>query len=199
MLEQSLCLALRSEDGGSRSCGCRVVESNLRHGHNRRRQPTPVYMAWLAAKKRCGNRSSQSFHRYGARGIRLCARWQNSFQAFLEDMGPKPDPTYSLDRIDPNGDYEPENCRWAPLNVQNRNRSGIRWYEFEGQATLLADIASFFGISRDEAKALDRKGLLPVRRLADPPRVPDRLQPLVLDLNLVAPGGAYTDADAREN
>jgi hypothetical protein len=78
--------------------------------------------------------------------------------------------------------------------VQSRNRSGVRWYEFEGQATLLADIAAFFGISRDNAKALERKGLLPARRLDSPPVVPDRLKPLVLDLNLVAPGGAYVDA-----
>jgi hypothetical protein len=199
VLEQSLRLALRSERGGSRSCGCLVIESSLCHGHNRGQKPTSEYMAWLAAKKRCGNPRSSSFHRYGARGIRMCARWQNSFQAFLEDIGPKPNPTYSLDRIDPDGDYEPGNCRWAPLDVQNRNRRGIRWYEFEGQATLLSDIASFFGITRYEAKALDRKGLLPVRRLAKPPRVPDHLKPLFLDLNLVAPGGEYADADVNKN
>jgi hypothetical protein len=69
--------------------------------------------------------------------------------------------------------------------VQSRNRVGIRWYEFEGQPALLGDIARFFGISRDAAKALVRKGALPVRALAKAPRVPDRLVPLVLDLNLV--------------
>lgn len=194
VLQQSLILALRSTIGGSRSCGCFQIDRSTRHGHNRAQRPTSEYMAWLSAKKRCGNPSNPSFRRYGARGIRMCIRWCDSFESFLEDIGPKPDSSYSLDRIDPNGDYEPSNCRWAPLDVQSRNRSGVRWYEFEGQATLLADIAAFFGISRDNAKALDRKGLLPARRLASPPVVPDRLKPLVLDLNLVAPGGAYVDA-----
>ena len=165
VLQQNLLLALRSDDGGSRSCGCLLIEANMRHGHNRGRQPTTEYMAWLGAKKRCGNPSNQSFHRYGARGTRMCAQWRDSYESFLHDMGPKPDPEYSLDRINPDGDYEPGNCRWAPLDVQNRNRNGVCWYEFEGQATLLSDIASFFGISRDNARALARKGLLPARRL----------------------------------
>ena len=95
-----------------------------------------------------------------------CARdGATAFKSFFQDMGPKPDPSFSLDRIDPNGDYEPTNCRWAPLDVQSRNRSGVRWYEFEGQAALLGDIAAFLCISRDEAKVLDRKGMLPARRL----------------------------------
>ena len=144
-------------------------------------------MAWLGAKKRCANPRSQSFHRYGGRGIRICAQWQNCFEAFLHDMGPKPDPAYSLDRIDPDGDYEPGNCRWAPLDVQSRNRSGIRWYEFEGQPCLMRDIADFFGISRDDARSLERKGILPARRLAKAPQVPDQLGPLILDLNAVSP------------
>ena len=143
VLEQSLLLALRSDQGGSRSCGCLAIEANLLHGHNRGQQPTSEYMAWLSAKKRCNNPGNASFHRYGARGIRMCTRWCDSFESFFQDMGPKPDPSLSLDRIDPNGDYEPTNCRWAPLDVQSRNRSGVRWYEFEGQAALLGDIAAF--------------------------------------------------------
>lgn len=153
-------------------------------------------MAWIAAKKRCGNPRNASFRRYGGRGVRMCARWQNSFETFLSDMGRKTDPSLSLDRIDPNGDYEPGNCRWAPLDVQSRNRAGVRWYEFEGQPALLGDIAAFLCMTRDEARALDRKGLLPARRLAKPPRVPDRLIPLELDLNLVEPRPACFDLDA---
>lgn len=199
VLQQSLALALRTEHGGSRSCGCIVIEANLRHGHNRAQQPTSEYMAWLSAKKRCDKFNNRSFHRYGARGIQMCTRWHQSFECFLQDMNPKPDPSYSLDRIDPDGDYEPTNCRWAPIDVQSRNRSGIRWYEFEGQAALLGDIAAFLGISRDEAKALDRKGILPARRLTNPPVVPDRLSPLVLDLNLIAPGACLGDAGLAED
>jgi hypothetical protein len=198
VLEQSLRLALHSGTGGSRSCGCLLIERSMRHGHNRGRKPTSEYMAWLGAKKRCENPRNPSFHRYGGRGIGMCARWRDSFDVFLRDIGPKPDPAYSLDRVDPNGDYEPANCRWASVGVQNRNRTGVRWYEFEGQPVLLSDIAAFFGITRDEARELDRKGLLPMQRLVRAPVVPDRLKPLVLDLNLVAPGGAYADSGVSE-
>jgi hypothetical protein len=179
VLGQNLRLALSSDTGRSRSCGCLALDASLRHGHNRCQQPTSEYMAWLGAKKRCGNSNNPSFRHYGARGVRMCARWRNSFKLFFQDMGPKPDPSFTLDRIDPNGDYEPGNCRWAPIEVQNRNRNGIRWYEFEGQAALLGDIAAFLGISRDQARAFERDGILPARRLLNPPVVPDRISPLV--------------------
>ena len=198
ILDQSLRLARKSPAGGSRSCGCLMLERNIRHGHNRAQRPTSEYGAWISAKKRCNNSKNPSFGRYGGRGIRMCDRWSTDFGAFLADMGRKPDPSLSLDRIDPNGDYRPGNCRWVPTNVQSRNREGIRWYEFEGQPALIGDIAAFFGITRDVAKALADKGLLPVRRLAVPPRVPDRLVPLILDLNLVAPIGFFTSAEVNE-
>jgi hypothetical protein len=187
VLEQSLRLALCSNRGGSRSCGCLAAHQATRHGHTRGGRPSPEYAVWIAAKKRCRNPSNPSFLSYGGRGIRVCRRWEQSFEAFLHDMGRKPAPGFSLDRIDPDGDYEPVNCRWASIEVQNRNRKGIRWYEFEGQPALIKDIARFLGISRDEARALERRGLLPARRLTEVPRVPDRIVPLVLDLNKVAP------------
>ena len=185
VLTQSLRLAMQSEFGGSRSCGCLALERSLTHGNNRNQRPTPEYAAWMGAKKRCRNPSSSSYHRYGGRGIAICDRWRGSFEAFLADMGPKPDLSLSLDRIDPDGDYEPGNCRWAPSDVQARNKTNTRWYEFEGQPALLVDIAAFFGISRDEARNMVARNQLPVRRLKTPPRVRDRLKPLILDLNLV--------------
>ena len=133
VLNQSLLLARAAPAGGSRSCGCLLLERAISHGHNRGRRPTAEYAAWVSAKKRCNNPRNASFHRYGGRGISMCPRWSNDFEAFLADMGRKPHPSFSLDRIDPNGDYRPGNCRWAPTNVQNRNRMGLRWYEFEGQ------------------------------------------------------------------
>ncbi|MCW5701973.1 MAG: hypothetical protein KIT82_05250 [Bradyrhizobium sp.] len=164
-----------------------ATERALRHGNNRGQRPTSEYLAWVAAKKRCTNPKNASFKRYGGRGIRMCEGWSADFGAFLEDMGPKPDVRMSLDRIDPDGDYAPGNCRWAPPDVQSRNRKGVRWFEFEGQPALLIDIARFFSMTRDETRALIRRGLLPVKALAVAPPVPDRLAPLVLDLNLVEP------------
>lgn len=83
--------------------------------------------AWKGMRARCLNKNSPKYPIYGGRGITICKRWE-SFMAFYEDMGPRPDPTYSLDRIDVNGNYEPGNVRWASKTIQaqnRRNRKGI--------------------------------------------------------------------------
>lgn len=78
------------------------------------------YRCWQDMKQRCFNERNASFKNYGGRGITVCDRWRNDFQAFLDDMGLKPDGT-SLDRINNDGDYEPSNCRWATKTQQSRN------------------------------------------------------------------------------
>lgn len=197
VLAQSLVLAARSGTGGSRSCGCLVIEASLKHGANRHGKPTSEYQAWVAAKKRCENPRNASFENYGGRGIRICQRWSDSFEAFLSDMGPKPDARYSLDRINPEGHYEPGNCRWASMEAQNRNRTTSSWYIFEGQLALLGEIAKLFGISRDQARLYYKKGLLPIVRVARPEGfVPDGKPALVLDLNNAAPLAEITASDA---
>lgn len=83
------------------------------------------YRAWNLMKRRCYNHNDRSYRNYGGRGIKVCDRWINSFQNFLEDMGCKPDGC-SLDRINPDKDYSPENCRWATNRQQQRNRRNNR-------------------------------------------------------------------------
>lgn len=161
VLAQSLRLALTAPVGGSRSCGCFAQDCSTRHGSASGKKPTGEYLAWSAAKKRCGNPGNASFRNYGARGIRVCPEWATSFEAFLRDMGPRPSPLHSLDRIDPSGDYGPGNCRWAPPDVQARNRRCVRWYAFEGDRLLLAELATRLGITRDQARSLERLGRLP--------------------------------------
>lgn len=88
--------------------------------HGMRR--TPEYSAWMNMKSRCLNPKVASFPFYGGRGIKICDRWLNSFEAFLSDVGMRPGPDYSIDRIDSDGNYEPRNVRWATARDQALNR-----------------------------------------------------------------------------
>lgn len=116
--------------GHTRSCGCIARETasalgsehgaaNTRHGHTRGGRNTPEYTAYINAKARCRNPRTKGFENWGGRGIEF--RYP-SFEAFLLDLGPKPSPELSLDRIDNDGHYEPGNCRWATRSVQNSNQ-----------------------------------------------------------------------------
>ena len=108
--------------GRTPSCGCLYhqhrVESGFRHGFARH----PMYRIWQGMKQRCYDKSVKQYKNYGGRGIKVCARWLRGFVYFYEDMHPTWKKGLSIDRIDVNGDYCPENCRWADAKVQGRNK-----------------------------------------------------------------------------
>ncbi len=107
---------------------------------------TSIYNAWSAMVRRCTKPKDAAFKNYGGRGITVCARWLDSFEAFYADMGEKPSKKHSLERIDNSKGYSPDNCKWATQAEQCRNRRGNRWVEFRGQRMILAEFARHIGI-----------------------------------------------------
>lgn len=111
--------------GLAASCGCYRTElavSSVKHGDARKRAQTREYKTWSNMIARCENPKVERYPLYGGRGIKVCAQWRDSFEAFLTDMGRKPSPDYSIDRIDVDGNYEPGNCRWATNSEQQQNK-----------------------------------------------------------------------------
>lgn len=89
-----------------------------------RQQYDSEYRAWSNMLQRCQNECHPRYHQYGGRGVEVCDEWSMSFENFLADMGPKPTPDLTLDRIDPRGNYDPTNCRWISFDANRRNRRG---------------------------------------------------------------------------
>ena len=98
---------------------------------------TPEYNSWSDMRSRCRDSFNASYKHYGGRGIKVCDRWNandgSGYLNFLADMGRKPSPRHSLDRIDPDGDYCPENCRWATMKEQNMNKKNTTVVEWNGE------------------------------------------------------------------
>lgn len=106
-----------------------------------------LYGTWSDIKKRCLYPKYKQYYLYGGRGIKICDRWLESFENFLEDMGERPSQKHSIERINNDGDYEPSNCRWATKKEQSRNKRNNRMITFEGKTLCIADWADLFNLN----------------------------------------------------
>ena len=133
--------------GHTKSCGCLSRETPPARTHGR--TGTPEYICWSAIQQRCYYIKHKDYDNYGGRGIRVCDRWldpENGFLNFLEDMGPKAHKNLSIERELVNGDYCPENCRWATVEEQAYNKRNNINITFEGKTQCIAAWAEELGI-----------------------------------------------------
>lgn len=157
--------------GVSRSCGCLHVELLRARATTHGLTGTSEHKIWKGIRKRCSNARTEMFSHYGGRGIRVCERWE-SFENFLADMGPRPSPRHSLDRIDNDGHYEPGNCRWATRKEQTRNRRKTKFVTWKGERRSVPAWAELLGIPCDtlyhrlERWSVERAFTSPYRRAA---------------------------------
>ena len=133
--------------GSIRSCGClnKGVARRVIHGYCPKYNETKVYRCWSSMLGRCRNQNQKKYPDYGARGITICERWLESFQNFLDDMG-EPPIGLTLDRIDVNGNYCPENCRWATRKEQANNRRSNHSLTYNGKTQNISQWAKEIGI-----------------------------------------------------
>lgn len=162
------------------SCGChhlkRASESHYKHGHSGnggKRKASTEYESWCKMKERCCNPENPSFHYYGGRGIKICDRWLESFQNFIDDMGSKP-PGMSIERIDVNGNYEPSNCKWATRYEQSNNRRNNIRVEIGGVTKNLTQWCVELGLNKGAIHGRLAKGWPPLEALQTPVGKPGR-------------------------
>ena len=166
------------QSGRTSSCGCLRVENatktgaaTRKHGHSR----NPIYHLWHTMIARCHALKHAAYRYYGARGVQVCERWRESFEAFAEDMGARP-AGLELDRIDPTGHYEPGNVRWMNRRMQKINRAKrsdhytLHAIEWEGQTYAISELSVIAGISYAAMYCRLAKGMSVADAISKPPR-----------------------------
>lgn len=133
--------------GASGSCGCLRNELTSSRSGTHRLTGSLTYRSWRSMRDRCLNKAHHNYPRYGGRGITICPEWDD-FEAFLADMGERPSQEYTIDRIDVNRNYAPDNCRWADAKAQGLNRRDTKWLTYRGETLSTKDMAEKYGIPR---------------------------------------------------
>jgi hypothetical protein len=146
-------------------CSRECNTTNRVHGDAGR---IPEYGIWQAMIQRCTNPNSENWPRYGGRGISVCRSWQADFRSFLMDMGKRPNVDFSLDRVENNGNYEPANCRWAPIKVQARNTRTNRFLVINGERRTVAEWSELSGIKANTIVTRLRLGWSEAKAVNEP-------------------------------
>lgn len=132
---------------GTKSCGCLAAEMSSQRRTTHGMSNSPEWLAWKNMKSRCYENNHQAFKRYGGRGVTVCQRWLESFEAFFQDVGRRPSPGHSLDRFpDNNGNYEPGNVRWATRIEQQNNTRSNRTITVDGVTLTVSQWAKRAGM-----------------------------------------------------
>jgi hypothetical protein len=126
------------------SCGCK--ENRNFNPELRGCSYTPEYKVWNNFKNRCTNPKANNYHRYGGRGIKVCDEWQK-FEGFIKDMGKRPTKYHTIERVDNDGDYCKDNCKWVTRGEQARNRSTNVFVVFDGRRRVIKDVAKEVGLT----------------------------------------------------
>ena len=130
----------------SLSCGCLAIELASQREKTHGKCKTRIYRLWAGMKTRCTNKKEPAYKFYGGRGVKVCDRWMNSFEAFYADMGDPPDENSSIERLDVNGDYCPENCTWIDFSKQACNTRNNVVIEYRGEKKCVAEWCRTLGL-----------------------------------------------------
>lgn len=144
------------QSGKTRSCGCLIGKTARNTFTKHGRSKSNEYAIWVGIIARCTNPRCKAYPDYGGRGIRMCTSWRENFEKFLADVGPRPSPDRTLDRIDVNGNYEPGNCRWATRKEQAANKRKMARIELFTTQELRAELARRELVGRQDEKPRPR-------------------------------------------
>lgn len=133
--------------GKTKSCGCIRTEKSGNRRKTHGLAKTFEYRCWITMKRRCNNKNDAAYENYGGRGIIVCERWNKNFRNFLEDMGNAPSKKHSIDRINNNGNYCPENCKWSTRLEQSNNKRSNIMLEYDNECLSLMEWSRKTGIT----------------------------------------------------